>query len=128
MTTNLHGVIIESRMENSTTGTNIFPYKPDSLKQATSFTTTAHLTLRVPVKQLDTLLYGVAAQAGFIDARVLQLEYVTLQHLSNQLKEAAAAENDLPDDARQMARKTADVIAVGDYRITCRATYRSQDR
>ncbi len=109
------GQISQSSMENVTDDTRRLPYKVDSLKQVESFTTTAHLTLRIPVMQLDTVLSDIAASASFINSRNLHLDDVTLRYLSNKLKNDAMAQNDAAGRVSALARHSGEAVISGDY-------------
>lgn len=115
MMADVGGQISESRMDNQSTGTRTLPYKTDSIRQIQSYTTTAHLTLRVPVRKLDTVLSSIAAQAAFIHSRNLKLDDVTLQFLGNRLRNEAAAANDAAERARMLARRSSDAVSAGQY-------------
>ena len=103
------GEISASHLSNETNEFRTLAYKPDSLRQVQSFTTTARLTLRIPVARLDSLLAQAAGIAAFIDTRNQQQEDVTLRYLANHIKNEAAAQQD-NSDARRLARRTADAI------------------
>lgn len=109
------GQISESRMENTTDDMRTLPYKSDSLKQVQSYTTTAHLTLRIPVLMLNTVLSDIAANASFINNRSLHLDDVTLRYLSNKLKNDALAANDAAQRATKLARRSKEAVFSGDY-------------
>jgi hypothetical protein len=109
------GQVSDSRMENSTDETRSLPYKPDSLRRVESYTTTAHLTLRIPVTALDTVLSDIAAGADFINNRSLHLDDVTLRYLSNRLKNEALAANNSAQHAQKLARHSHEAIYSGDY-------------
>ncbi len=109
------GQISDSKLENSSDEVRSLPYKSDSLKQVSSYTTTAHLNLRIPVSSLDTVLGSIAAQSAFVDSRNLHLDDVTLRYLSNKLKNDAMGGNDAASRARGLARKTGDAVFSGDY-------------
>jgi hypothetical protein len=109
------GQISASRLENATDNTQRLPYKTDSLQQVESYTTTAHLSLRIPVLMLDTVLSDIAANASFINTRNLMLDDVTMRYLSNKLKNDAMASNDAAQKARLLARKSHEAIYSGEY-------------
>lgn len=90
MVNELGGMIAESHMENSTTSVRSVRFSADSLKQVTGYTTTAHLTLRIPNFFLDTVIRKVPALATFIDTRTMQRQDVTLKYLANAMKNQAA--------------------------------------
>jgi len=109
------GQITTSNLENTATSTETLPYKTDSLRQVSAFTTTSHLHLRVPVSKLDTVLAAIAAQSTFMNSRNLKLDDVTLSYLSNELKNAAMQEHDPSKMAQQKAIKAQEVLAVSQY-------------
>ena len=84
------GLIADSKTENEPNDTRTLPYSSDSLRQVQTYTTTAQLTLRIPVQNLDSVLNDIAAQSAFINSRHLQLSDVSLKYLSNELKNRAA--------------------------------------
>lgn len=86
----LQGIVTESRMENDITSSETLRYKTDSQKIVRAYTTTAHLTLRVPTMYLDTVIRKLPQLASFIDNRVMERQDVTLQYLSNAMKNEAA--------------------------------------
>lgn len=108
------GVVMQSDTRNDATGMQRLPYGNDSLIQVQSYTTTAALTLKIPVAQLDTVLNAIAGSAAFIDNRQLKLDDVSLQYLTNQLKEKAARKTD-NNRPSELARRTADVIVGNEY-------------
>jgi hypothetical protein len=83
------GFVEESNITNEQTQTKTVNYKPDSLLQATFYTSVAHLTLRIPVQQLDSVVYALPKLATHIESRTLKQDDVTLQYLSNKLKSEA---------------------------------------
>lgn len=90
MVNELGGMIAESTMENTTASFHAVRYSADSLKQVTGYTTTAHLTLRIPNFFLDTVIRKVPMLATFIDTRTIQRQDVTLKYLANAMKNQAA--------------------------------------
>lgn len=90
MVNELGGMIAESTMENTTASFHAVRYSADSLKQVTGYTTTAHLTLRIPNFYLDTVIRKVPMLATFIDTRTMQRRDVTLKYLANAIKNQAA--------------------------------------
>jgi hypothetical protein len=107
------GQVMESHLENQRSAVRLQPYTTDSVRQVQEYTTTAHITVRVPVQQLDTVLHAVAAHADFIESRNLQLEDATVQYIGNQLMNKGAA--DLTVDALKHSKKTNEVLQVSEY-------------
>jgi hypothetical protein len=106
------GIIEESRMNNEKSYTQSSYYTADSLKQVQTYTTTAYLTLRVPVAALDSVVNAIPELTTFIEHRALAQEDVTLQYLSNSLKNEPAGRTQKALDA---AKKSEDIIAADDY-------------
>ena len=109
------GQIANSKLENVTEESRTLPYKTDSLQQVESFTTTAQLTLRIPVNALDTILADIAGDAAFINNRSLHLDDATLRYLSNKLKQEAMAAHDATGRSGALAKRTGDAIVSGIY-------------
>lgn len=86
------GIVQDSHMTNESNTTHNVYYKPDSLKQVQSYTTTAQLTLRVPAAALDSVVNTISGLSAFIDQRNLSQDDVTLKYLSNALKNNGATE------------------------------------
>lgn len=80
------GVVAESNTGNIVMQQKSEEYKTDSLKNAYVYAPKSTLTLRIPVEKLDTLTTYVAAMSRFTDHRNIENRDVTLNHLSNTLK------------------------------------------
>jgi hypothetical protein len=91
LVTRLDGAITESHIENELFRTKELAYKNDSLKKIQIYTPTAHLTLRIPEKYLDSVVNELAQIARFISYRTLRQTDVTLQYLSNTLRNKSEA-------------------------------------
>lgn len=97
------GLVQESRMQNDIVSEKSVVYKDDSVKTAQVYNTTAYMVIRVPVYALDTLSSKISAISAFTNHRNMVREDVTLQFLSNILKNRQAQEN------KQTAKKVASV-------------------
>lgn len=127
MVNTLGGLVADSRMENDIDATQSVRYKTDSQKHVRSYTTTARLTLRVPAIYLDTVIRQVPMLASFIDNRTRQRHDVTLQYLSNAMKNEAAGvappvvadkkKGGIRDNPRQTHINAAKADTVTDRRI-----------
>jgi len=91
LVTRLDGAITESHIENEPFETKELTYKNDSLKKIQIYTPTANLTLKIPEKYLDSVINDLAHIARFINYRTLRQTDVTLQYLSNNLKNESEA-------------------------------------
>ena len=84
------GAIEESNISNTNSEITSLPYKTDSLRQIQTYTTTAQLTLRVPVQSLDKMINTIPGLVSFIDSRTIRQTNATFQYLLNDLKNNAA--------------------------------------
>lgn len=109
------GIVQESRVENSAGITSSVYYKPDSLKEFNMYTSTAFLTLRVPVAQLDSVVQSIPAMVSFIDSRALKQSDVTAHFLGNELHKNIGTKVYTPSKAVGLAKKQEDLIAVQEY-------------
>ena len=108
----LGGIIQESKLSNEVASAKTIYYKPDSNLQTQTYTTTAHLTLRVPAAKLDTVLKVIPALSAFVDYRTLNQSDVTLNYLGNALRNAAMGNS---SNAAALASKTKDAIQAAEY-------------
>lgn len=110
--TSVGGIIEESRLENTPAQVKRTSYKRDSLKEVSTYTTTAMLTLRVPVAMVDSVNRIIPQLAAYTEARNISQTDVTLQYLGNSLKSKAIQKSTLPQpvtsdtswDAMEVAR------------------------
>lgn len=109
------GIIEESKMENTTDAAGKVYYKPDSLKQYHTYTTTATLTLRIPVAKLDSVVHSIPAMVMFIDSRTLRQSDVTADYTGNQLREGTGTKIYTAAKAVKLAKKAEDLVAVQQY-------------
>ncbi len=117
------GSIAESRLQTTELSTEEVAHGEDSLRQVRTVVTTAHLTLRVPVATLDSIVRLVPQGGLFLHHRTLAQEDATLRYLSAELKNKTA---DHTGDALAKARRTGEVITASEYADT--RTERSIDR
>ncbi|HTN46193.1 MAG TPA: DUF4349 domain-containing protein [Flavipsychrobacter sp.] len=114
-TRQLDGLVMESAMENTVDLSRCMEYKMDSLKQMQTFTTTSHLTVRIPVQGVDSFIHAVMAYSSFVDHRNIKLDDVSLRYLGNQLKnnegEAATV-----GKAAALTQKNREVVSLNEYR------------
>lgn len=128
------GFVQSSHTENDIISEKSVVYQSDSLKTAQLYRTTATMVIRVPYFALDTLSARIGGMASFIHHRDMNREDVTLQFLSNALKnrtfihakEVTSAKNKQPgtdggvlahDQAsQQVDRRIANLAIVDDTR------------
>ena len=109
------GIVQESQVANTAGEVKILQYKPDSLRRAQAYTTTATLTLRVPSARLDSLVRRIPALAVFMDSRTLRQTDVTARSIGNELKTATGTKVYTPQKGVQLARKTEDLVRLQEY-------------
>lgn len=85
----LDGLVAQSTIENRAVQERVLSYKPDSLRQVTSYTPVATLTLRIPEFYLDSLMRMLPQVAEFTDYRNLRQDDKTLAYLANALRNEA---------------------------------------
>ncbi|PZF74388.1 DUF4349 domain-containing protein [Taibaiella soli] len=112
MVRSVGGIVSESTLENQKSELHTQPYTEDSLRQVQEYRTVAHLTLRVPVKMVDSLLDAIPQYVDFMERRQLRLQDVTYQYMANQWQQEGRGSWD--DKALQHAKSTKDVIAAAD--------------
>ena len=100
------GIVQESQLSNRNTEIKTAYYKPDSLKQLQTYTTTSFITLRVPYMYLDSVVNAIPAMANFIDSRTLKQSDVTYQYLANELKNQSGDNTQTTAQALQLAKKS----------------------
>lgn len=89
----LSGVVISSTLKNDITNTKQVPLSSDSIEEIQSYTTTAYLTFKIPVMYMDSFMNIVIHDAQFINYRNLKLDDLTMQYVSNQMKQEAMRDN-----------------------------------
>jgi hypothetical protein len=87
--TKLGGLVAQSTISNQSVQEKLLSYKPDSLRQVTSYIPVASLVLRVPQYHLDSLLHLLPQMAEFTEYRGLRQDDKTLAYLANALKNEA---------------------------------------
>ncbi len=94
LVTSLDGIVVESVLRNDAQEQHEYSYSADSIKRVQLYTPVSTLTLRVPVTHLDSVFNTITAMAAYIDQRSLRDDDVTLQYLSNELKNEAAVKDE----------------------------------
>ncbi len=115
MVTDAGGAVEESKVENTAGNEGEAYYKVDSLKKYHTYTTTATLTLRVPVAVLDSVIRNVPAMVNFIDARTLKESDVTADYTANRLKAETGTKVYSAEKAVKLAKKAEDLVAIQQY-------------
>lgn len=86
---------------------------PDSSLVTTKYTVENNLTIRVPNRQLDTVIKTIAHQIGFLNYRVIKADDVTLQMLSNQMAQSrsTSSENRIANAIDAKGKKLNSIMA-----------------
>jgi len=109
------GIVQDSHIENVTSDTHSSYYTEDSLRQTQTYTTTATLTLRVPVQYLDSILDAIPGMTRFVDARTVKQNDVTYRYMANELKNRVGNDNKATNRAMELAKKSNEPIVVQAY-------------
>ena len=109
------GIVQDSHIDNSSYDSKTSYYTADSLRQTQTYTTTATLTLRVPVTYLDSIIQAIPGLTSFIDSRTLKQSDITYKYLANELKNEVGDEKNVSARAMQLAKKSKDPIDVQEY-------------
>jgi hypothetical protein len=112
LVTSVGGIVEHSEIENEVGDMKSVYYKADSVRQVQTYTTTASITLRVPVASMDSVVKTIPELSAFLDKRKLSQSDVTLSYLSNALKNQNAEDGVKPGE---LARKTQEAIAAREY-------------
>ncbi len=85
---------------------------PDSTLETTKYTVENNITLRVPNRQLDTVVKTIAKQVDYLDFRVIKADDVALKMLGNRLAQqrSAAHEQRLENDIDGKGKKLTQVV------------------
>ncbi len=110
------GIVQDSRIENVTSDTHSSYYTEDSLRQTQTYTTTATLTLRVPVQYLDSVLDAIPGMTSFIEARTVKQNDVTYRYMANELKNRVGSDSKATPRAMELAKKSEEPIVVQAYK------------
>jgi hypothetical protein len=84
----------------------------DSTLETTKYTVENNITIRVPNKQLDTIIKTIAKQIDFLDFRVIKADDVSLKMLANQLsqKRSSTTEKRIENAIDSKGKKINDVM------------------
>ncbi|MDX1913466.1 MAG: DUF4349 domain-containing protein [Saprospiraceae bacterium] len=116
-----HGGFVTSSQLNSATDLHhISPISRDSAIETTRYTVQTHLIVRVPCRQLDTVLRAIGRLSEYFEHRHVAAEDVELQMLDKELKMLRegiyrnALENSRENDQLPKADRDRDSRAAGD--------------
>jgi hypothetical protein len=81
------GYITHSDLSSTKDYSNSIHFKKDSLMERTYYTATSYITMRVPNKQLDSVLAKITDLAVFVDYRTINCDDVKMKLYANKLAE-----------------------------------------
>jgi hypothetical protein len=103
------GVITESDLENSIYDKKVVSYKPDSLREVSTYNTTGILTVRIPVQYLDSFCASIPTKVFFVEHRNFQQDDVTYNYALNEML------NKSTEESLSNAPKTSDKLRNRQY-------------
>lgn len=107
------GYISSSELVSDKNYTQSIQINKDSILEQTFYTTTNHISLRVPNQKLDTVLRQISDLALFIDYRTLRSDDVKMKLFSNKLAENRYKNysNKLQQKAEKVTTKQSQVLS-----------------
>jgi hypothetical protein len=81
------GYITKSDLNSNKDYTDNIHFKKDSVLELTHYTSTSNIILRIPNKQLDSVLNKITDLATFVDYRTIHCDDVKMKLFANQLAE-----------------------------------------
>jgi len=81
------GYVTLSDLTSSSNYNNSIQFKKDSVLELNYFTTVSNISIRVPNKQLDTVILKITDMAVFVDFRILKADDVKMKLFANKLAE-----------------------------------------
>jgi hypothetical protein len=87
-----NGFVTHTHLTSSVINSNTIPVSADSLLEWQEYEVKNTMSIRVPNKQLDSLLTEIGSIAEFTDFRIIKAEDVHLQLLENTLKNKRASD------------------------------------
>ncbi len=107
------GYVAYTQLGGSKDNVSTISVSKDSSLEATTFTVSNDMTIRVPNVKLDTTLREIARLIVFLDYRIIKADDVSLQVLSNKLaqKRASGAEKRLAQSIDKRGKKLGETTA-----------------
>ncbi|MDX2174128.1 MAG: DUF4349 domain-containing protein [Bacteroidota bacterium] len=81
------GYVVLSDLKSNSNYMNTIQFKKDSVLELNYFTTISNISIRVPNKQLDSVVRKITEMAIFIDFRILKADDVKMKLYANKLAE-----------------------------------------
>jgi len=82
------GIVTNTNLQSVISEHNETQVSPDSTLETTKYTVENSMTLRVPNRQLDTVVKAIAKQVHYLDFRIIKAEDASLLMLSNDMAQA----------------------------------------
>ncbi len=116
-TTKFGGFVTYTNLQSNISEKEETKISPDSSLVTTKYTVQNDITIRVPNKQLDTVIKTIASQVDFLDYRVIKADDVTLQLLSNQMAQnrSNTAQDRITKAIDNKGKRLNDVIGAEDH-------------
>jgi hypothetical protein len=106
------GFVTNTSLQSNVSEKNETQVSPDSTLETTRFTVENNMTIRVPNRQLDTVVKTIAKQVEYLDYRVIKADDVALKMLGNQLaqKRSDNHEKRLENDIDSKGKKLNQIV------------------
>lgn len=112
ITTKFDGFVIYTNLQSNLIDTYETKISQDSTLETTRYNVENNITIRVPNKQLDTVIKSIAKQIHYLDYRIIKADDVSLQVLSNQKAQSRSVttEKRLKNAIDTKGKKLSDVV------------------
>lgn len=112
ITTKFDGFVIYTNLQSNLIDTYETKISQDSTLETTRYNVENNITIRVPNKQLDTVIKSIAKQIHYLDYRIIKADDVSLQVLSNQQAQSRSVttEKRLKNAIDTKGKKLSDVV------------------
>jgi hypothetical protein len=116
-TTKFGGYVTYTNLQSNISEKEETKVSPDSSLVTTKYTVQNDITIRVPNRQLDTVIKCIAKQIDFLDYRVIKQDDVTLQLFSNQMAQdrSDTSENRIAKAIDNKGKKLNDIVDAEDH-------------
>jgi len=79
------GIVTHTNLQSVISEHDKVQISPDSTLETTKYTVENSMTLRIPNRQLDTVVKSIAKQVDYLDFRIIKAEDASLQMLANDM-------------------------------------------
>lgn len=107
------GIVTNTNLQSVVSEHNKVQVSPDSILETTKYTVENNVTMRIPNRQLDTVIKCIAKQVDYLDFRVIKAEDASLQLLANDMAQArnVAHRKRMQDAIDKQPRKLNDIAS-----------------